>query len=482
MWVAATQRPLHRFRTRFARNRHSIPAHRCCCCFCRCARSKPLLSVTALALYSLLSAAPLPDRRHSRALHSSPSGPRRDVWYRRSAGPARRHQARGQHTATHAHMERRQATHRHRTAHILQQEPNTIQVTPATNAHSATSSGEQRSAAREGVKQTRRDGGHCSLALGERRWREQSKRLERAIDQLLEGKGGAGASASFITHRATTGHCDATLCAPSRPVTGSVAMRASSRKAAAGGAPASASSAAAAASSSVAAAAAAAPSPSPSPRAPAAALDSCASFLHSLYRHLLAHTGQLAAGEVALQLGLGALTLLHYRRDELQKRLSDRSDSANASAAAAAAAGTEPEIRGVPITIMNKIFIMLSTLVRTRSSALVQHSEECDACFLLTLCCSVAVPLSLSLSMSMSMFMFAWPASSASGALCSRAAVRSRAALAVDRPAFRGGHAAQPGGLAAQPRPGAGAAAAAAAGGRSARLESGSAACVGLVR
>lgn len=84
-----------------------------------------------------------------------------------------------------------------------------------------------------------------------------------------------------------------------------------------------------------------------------------AEFLCRLYRHLLAHQTALNAGDAALRLSLSALSLLHQRRDELQRMLSDRTRPHHQRATS---------IRGVTVTTLNKLFVMLATLVRLRGT------------------------------------------------------------------------------------------------------------------
>ena len=84
-----------------------------------------------------------------------------------------------------------------------------------------------------------------------------------------------------------------------------------------------------------------------------------AEFLCRLYRHLLAHQSDLNAGVAALRLSLSALSLLHQRREELQRMLSDRTRTQQQRATS---------IRGVTVTTLNKLFVMLATLVRDQGT------------------------------------------------------------------------------------------------------------------
>jgi hypothetical protein len=92
-------------------------------------------------------------------------------------------------------------------------------------------------------------------------------------------------------------------------------------------------------------------------------LVSSASFLRHLYRHMVSNHSVLISGGASLQLSLSALTLLHQRREELQQLLSDRD---------AVREGRANELKGMQVFMLNKLFLLLSSLVRS--------STHCHCC------------------------------------------------------------------------------------------------------
>lgn len=89
---------------------------------------------------------------------------------------------------------------------------------------------------------------------------------------------------------------------------------------------------------------------------------SSSAYLRALLSHLLAQHASLSSGQARLTLTPSAITVLHRRREELREVMSDREARAKGTA--------RRSVGGVSIESLNKLFVMLASLVGDRERAL----------------------------------------------------------------------------------------------------------------
>jgi hypothetical protein len=88
---------------------------------------------------------------------------------------------------------------------------------------------------------------------------------------------------------------------------------------------------------------------------------SSAAYLHALLTHLIVHHRALSAGSARFTLTPSAMTVLARRREELQQVMSDREARARGDA--------RRTVGGMSVENLNKLFVMLASLVSYQSSA-----------------------------------------------------------------------------------------------------------------